>query len=229
MLAAGRRIGVAVSGGADSVFLLHALHELGAGRPRFFTSIIDCAAPNRMPTKRSSAISRFASACPSTLLERPSPTGNIEQEARRARYDFFPRQIASGNCDAVATGHTLDDQAETVLLPLPPRRRHRGPQRHSPGNRNPASSGRLIELRRSEIRAWLAERNIPWREDRSNSNPELRPQPHPAPASARTRREPESRRCPKSSPPPPPGRAPKKITGSAELDRLGTALSDQQA
>ena len=46
----------------------------------------------------------------------PPAAGNLEQEARRARYRFFAEVVAEGACDVVATGHTLDDQAETVFL-----------------------------------------------------------------------------------------------------------------
>ena len=40
---------------------------------------------------------------------------SIEEAARRLRYAFFRKLLASGEVDAVATAHTLDDQAETVL------------------------------------------------------------------------------------------------------------------
>lgn len=98
--------------------------------------------------------------------------GNVEQEARRARYDFFAQKIGEGICDAVATGHTLDDQAETVLY-----RFLRGAGTAGLSGIRPATASFIIRpllaLRRDDIRNRLSERNIPWREDASNQNRDL--------------------------------------------------------
>lgn len=98
--------------------------------------------------------------------------GNIEQEARRLRYEFFAECIAKGLCDSVATGHTLDDQAETVLF-----RFLRGSGTAGLSGIRPATADGIIRplltLRREDIRTWLTERNIAWREDRSNGNLDL--------------------------------------------------------
>ena len=171
MLAGGRRIGVAVSGGADSVFLLHSLRELGLATAVFHinhhlrgdesdvdeTFVRDMAARLDLPVY---------------VLDAPIESGNIEQEARRARYEFFATKITAGNCDAVATGHTLDDQAETVFY-----RFIRGAGTAGLSGIIPMTESRVIRpllaLRRDEIRSWLSERNIPWREDRSNSDAEF--------------------------------------------------------
>jgi tRNA(Ile)-lysidine synthase len=168
MTASGRRIGVAVSGGADSVFLLHALHELSLAAAilhinhhlRGDESDADEAFVRNLA-------SRFN--LPLHTLNAPAATGNIEQEARRTRYEFFQTRIAGANCDAVATGHTLDDQAETVLY-----RFIRGAGTAGLAGILPVTESRiirpLIELRRHEIRAWLTGHQIPWREDSSNSD-----------------------------------------------------------
>lgn len=166
-----RRIGVAVSGGADSVFLLHALREFGLAVAVFHIN-------HRLRGAESDRDEAFVRALavqygmPVHVLDSPVPEGNIEQEARRERYDFFARQIAAGICEAVATGHTLDDQAETVLYRF---LRGAGTAGLS-GIRPETTSGvirPLIELRREEIRRWLAERNIRWQEDCSNQNREF--------------------------------------------------------
>jgi tRNA(Ile)-lysidine synthase len=166
-----RRIGVAVSGGADSVFLLHALRELGVAVAvlhinhglRGAESDRDEAFVRALAVQSGLAVS---------VLATPVPEGNTEQEARRARYDFFAEQIATGICDAVATGHTLDDQAETVLY-----RFLRGAGTAGLSGIRPATASGiirpLIEFRREEIRRWLTERNIPWQEDCSNQNSEF--------------------------------------------------------
>lgn len=168
MLSAGRRIGVAVSGGADSVFLLHALHGAGLAAAILHVNhrLRGAESDGDEAFVRDLAI-RFD--LPAHVLEAPVAAGNMEQEARRARYEFFAGQIAAGNCDVVATGHTLDDQAETVFY-----RFIRGAGTAGLAGILPVTrSGMirpLIELRRDDIRAWLAERNIAWREDRSNAN-----------------------------------------------------------
>ncbi len=88
------------------------------------------------------------------------------------RYDFFQAQIATGHCDVVATGHTLDDQAETVLY-----RFLRGAGTAGLSAIRPVTETGMIrpllELRREDIRAWLKERNMTWREDCSNEDVSL--------------------------------------------------------
>ena len=171
LLSRGRRIAVAVSGGADSVFLLHALHQPGLAALVLHVNhklrgaesdddesfVAELAASLNLP---------FASAA-----ARPG-NGNVEQEARRARYAFFESQLAAGTCDAVATGHTRDDQAETVLYRF---LRGAGTAGLS-GIRVATESGiirPLIDLGREEIRQWLDDRRIAWREDASNQNLEF--------------------------------------------------------
>lgn len=109
---------------------------------------------------------------PVRVLKIAALAGNVEQEARRVRYDFFAQQVAAGICEAVATGHTLDDQAETVLY-----RFLRGAGTAGlAGIRATTASGiirPLIGVRRNDIRQWLEKRNIAWREDASNQNAEL--------------------------------------------------------
>jgi tRNA(Ile)-lysidine synthase len=156
--------GVAVSGGADSVFLLHALHELGRA-----TAVLHVNHGLRgAESNADEAFVRDLAAhynLPFRLTAAPVPPGNTEQEARRLRYEFFK---AYG---MVATGHTLDDQAETVLY-----RFLRGSGTAGLSGIRPAAPGiirPLLELRREEIRTWLREHEIPWREDSSNANPDF--------------------------------------------------------
>ena len=166
-----RRIGVAVSGGADSVFLLHALRELGVA-----VAVLHVNHGLRGPeSDGDEEFVRALAGCfglPIHVLAAPVPPGNIEQEARRARYDFFAEQIGAGTCEAVATGHTLDDQAETVLY-----RFLRGSGTAGLSGIRPVTESGIIRpllgLRRSEVRSWLTDRNISWREDCSNQNPDF--------------------------------------------------------
>jgi tRNA(Ile)-lysidine synthase len=162
------KIGVAVSGGADSVFLLTALHEL-----HLAAAVLHINHKLRGP--ESDADEAFVRELAGTLglpfhtAALPPGEGNIEQEARRLRYKFFADCIRQGFCETVATGHTLDDQAETVLF-----RFLRGSGTAGLSGIRPQTADGIIRpllnIRRHEIRAWLAARNIAWREDASNAN-----------------------------------------------------------
>jgi tRNA(Ile)-lysidine synthase len=96
--------------------------------------------------------------------------GSREEAARDARLRFFAVAAARYEADAVALGHTADDQLETVLLHLT-----RGAGRRGLGGmRRRARIGELLVLRplldrrRSELRAYAASRSLPWGEDASN-------------------------------------------------------------
>lgn len=166
MLRFGRRIGVAVSGGADSVFLLHMLRELGLAQCVVHVN-------HQLRGEASDADEAFVFNLSRTFgLEafsqtRPVSGGNIEQEARRARYDYFRSVIEQGSCDAVATGHTQDDQAETVLY-----RFLKGSGTAGLSGVFPVTDSRIIrpllEFRREEIRDWLRSAGLLWREDCTN-------------------------------------------------------------
>jgi len=165
------RVGVAVSGGADSVFLLYAM--VGQG-----VAVAVLHVNHQLRGSDSDADEQFVRSLaqqhglPINVLRQPVVAGNLEQEARRARYNFFEAQIAAGVCDAVATGHTLDDQAETVLY-----RFLRGAGTAGLSGIRPATSNGIIRpllgVRRADIRTSLRNRNIHWQEDRSNENLEF--------------------------------------------------------
>ena len=124
MLAPGDRVAAAVSGGPDSVCLLHALLEMA---PRLGFTVAAVAHFNhKLRGEASEEDERFVAALAAHhgvpfLCERAAVAeadGNLEQAARRARHAFFSRLIREGMADRVATGHTSDDQAETVLFRL---------------------------------------------------------------------------------------------------------------
>jgi tRNA(Ile)-lysidine synthase len=170
-LGAPQRLGVAVSGGADSVFLLCALFELGytAAVLHVNHKLRDKASDADEEFVRDLAVRRQVPFC---ALAAPVAAGNLEQEARRARYRFFSECRIKYGLDAIATGHTLDDQAETVLLRF---LRGSGTQGLS-GIRPVTPEGiirPLLALRRSDIREWLQSSGIPWREDATNLSPDF--------------------------------------------------------
>ena len=120
MFEPGQRVGVAVSGGADSVFLLHALREL-APRWNLRLSVIHIEHGIRGAASHGRCRVRRATGCHFGLpfhlrqADVPAMDGNLEEAARNVRQAFYAELIASGAVDRVATGHTRSDQAETVL------------------------------------------------------------------------------------------------------------------
>jgi len=159
MIEPGKPLLVLLSGGADSVCLLHLARTQGA----------DVSALHVNYGLRESADEdeRFCRELfPSLIVERvtlPS-TGNMQALARAARYELAERHAAGD----YATGHTLSDQAETVLMRLC----------SSPGRKGllgmAPRRGRLIRpllgMTREETRAYCREHGLDWREDPTNAD-----------------------------------------------------------
>ena len=170
MLEQGARVIVAVSGGPDSVCLLHVLRELKI-------RVVGIAHINhKLRGEDSEEDQQFVAALAREMkLEFYSTTavcecGNLEQTARRARREFFYDLIRQGHADRIALGHTRDDQAETVLF-----RMLRGSGLAGLAGILPVTAEGLIrpllDVTRSDIDAFLRARGIPWREDASNREP----------------------------------------------------------
>jgi len=163
-----RRIGVAVSGGADSIFLLTAVKELGLAAAILHVN-------HQLRGLESDADEAFVRSLADRLglhcevATLPPGEGNVEQEARNLRYGFFAECVAKGICDTVATGHTLDDQAETVLFRLLRGSASAGLSGIRP-EIIPGIIRPMLRIRRSEIRDYLQSHSLPWREDTSNSD-----------------------------------------------------------
>lgn len=125
----GERLVVAASGGADSTALLLALEELK--RAGLLGVELTAAHLNHgLRGESAEADARFAESLArecgfefesgrADVGARAGESGdNLEQAARRARYEFLSEAARRAGAAAVLTGHTLDDQAETVLLRL---------------------------------------------------------------------------------------------------------------
>jgi tRNA(Ile)-lysidine synthase len=93
---------------------------------------------------------------------------SIEDAARTARHAFLERARVGLGADVVALGHTRDDQAETFLLRLLRGAGSRGLGAMHP--RREALIRPLIDCRRAELKAWLAQRNIAFVHDASNDD-----------------------------------------------------------
>ncbi|MFP4037075.1 MAG: tRNA lysidine(34) synthetase TilS, partial [Desulfobacteraceae bacterium] len=96
--------------------------------------------------------------------------GSLEERAREARYAFLERVRDKYVAGLIALGHTLDDQAETVLMRL---LRGSGPGGLGgiPPVREPGIIRPLIRLRRAEIEAYLRVRGLSWLIDPTNLRP----------------------------------------------------------
>jgi tRNA(Ile)-lysidine synthase len=93
---------------------------------------------------------------------------SIEDAARTVRYLFLSDVAAARGATRVAVGHTRNDQAETVLLRLA---RGAGPVGLAGIYPRAGQVIRpLLDVRRSEVEAWLRERGEAWREDESNQD-----------------------------------------------------------
>jgi tRNA(Ile)-lysidine synthase len=175
MLSQGDRVGVAVSGGADSVVLLHVLHRLA---PRLQIGLMVLHVNHGLRGAESDADEEFARELAASLgLEILAGSGtigagNLEQEARRVRTDFFKSCLAGHGLRRVALGHTRSDQAETVLFRL-----LRGSGLAGlAGMRFVTEEGiirPLLTTSRDEVRQWAMKERISWREDSSNLDPQF--------------------------------------------------------
>lgn len=172
MLPPDARIGVAVSGGADSVVLLHVLHRLS---DRFRVTLAVLHLNHKLRGAESDADEQFVRDLGSRLglpvfSESASlPGGNLEQEARLARRNFFARMRQREELERMALGHTRSDQAETILLRL-----LRGSGVAGLCGMRFVTDDHLIrpllDLGRDEIRAWARSEGVEWREDSSNED-----------------------------------------------------------
>src|SRR5579863_7162011 len=118
MLSPGDRVGVAVSGGADSVVLLHVLHRLISTLALKLTVLhVNHQLRGAESDLDEEFVRELAGALGLPVLvkrERPG-RGNLEQEARDIRREFFEHCRKECPLDRIALGHTRSDQAETVL------------------------------------------------------------------------------------------------------------------
>jgi tRNA(Ile)-lysidine synthase len=192
LLRPGDRVAAAISGGADSVALLLLLEELRAelgivlsvahvnhklrgaesdGDEAFTTGLAA-----RLGLEFDVAIAPIEAGASS--VENTGGKPNLEASARKRRYAFFRELGERGRANKVATAHTLDDQAETVLLRLFRGTGIRGLAGIHPrmplGERGTDRAAEvvrpLLTFRRDDLREYLRARGESWREDSSNAD-----------------------------------------------------------
>jgi tRNA(Ile)-lysidine synthase len=172
LLRGGETVLVAVSGGADSVALLDVLRELA---PSLRLSL-ECAHVHHGLRPEADADARFVQDLCAALLvpchvehvivRREPPWDGLEAEARRARYRALAARARAVSAVRIATGHTADDQAETVLMRLLQGAGPRGLGGISPERGSLIRP--LLEIGRPEIVAHLVSRGLGWVEDATN-------------------------------------------------------------
>lgn len=183
LLRPGDRICVAVSGGADSTALLLTLQERSA---ELAVGLSAAHLHHGIRGEEADGDQAFVEDLCARLgltlhvehTDVPSDAEangeTLEEAARHARLHFFDRLLASGAATAVATAHTEDDQAETVMMKLLRGAWTRGLGGISPEIRR--EQGRvlrpLLPASRRQIEAYLQGRGQIWREDSSNVSPE---------------------------------------------------------
>lgn len=176
------RVIVAVSGGADSICLLHLLHSLG---DFFSIHLVVAHYEHGLRPMEDPAETGFVQQLATSLgLPFESEKGSlsigradsIEERARNARYDFLERMREKHKAQRIALGHTLNDQAETVLMRLLRGSGSAGlggipPVRGSTPARGSTVIRPLIETDRAEIEAYLHSQGLTWKTDSSNLQP----------------------------------------------------------
>ena len=177
LLASETTVVAATSGGSDSVTLAYLLHELDR---RGECRLVGLAHFNHLLRDEAARDQAFCVKLAETL-ERPLVVDrqdvrelarreyrSIEYAARTARHAFLERARLQFGADAVALGHTRDDQAETFLLRL-----LRGAGSRGLGSMHPRR-GRLIrpllDCRRTDLKEYLMEREIPFVHDETNDD-----------------------------------------------------------
>ena len=188
LMKAGDRVLVAASGGADSVALLRLLLELrselgimlavshfnhglrGENSEADEAFVVDLAGHHGLEVyieRRS--VSDYASA----------QGIGLESAGRQLRYEWLTRIALQNRFDAVATAHTLDDQAETVLMKFLRGAGTKGlagiyPKFLRGGEKKVCFVRPLLQTTRTEVESYLESLNQPWREDETNLDQRFR-------------------------------------------------------
>jgi tRNA(Ile)-lysidine synthase len=176
MLSGGELVLVAVSGGPDSIALLHCLDEAA---PRLHLTLAVAHLNHGIRGAEADADEGFVRAMSAKLglpcfVERielarlaAASKRNLEEFAREKRYDFLNRTAEAAGAVRIAVGHTLDDQAETALF-----RFLRGSGIEGLGAIHPVVNGTvirpLLECSRKSILDYLQAAGIQYREDSTN-------------------------------------------------------------
>ncbi|MEO0621314.1 MAG: tRNA lysidine(34) synthetase TilS [Pseudomonadota bacterium] len=168
-------LGIAVSGGSDSTALLLIAADWAKGRPLHAVTVDHGLRPES--GAEAAGVGRLAAriGIPHTVLHwlDASPGGNLQARAREARHRLIGTWARDLGLSSVLLGHTLDDQAETVVLRM---LRGSGLDGLAGMSERSRISGTLwlrpfLGLSREALRTELRRRGVGWSEDPSNMDP----------------------------------------------------------
>lgn len=179
LLQPGERVAIAVSGGADSTALLCLLLEL-----RLELGIVLSVAHfhHQIRGSEADADQHFVAALAQHFqLEFHSGSADVpahardhklslESAARELRHRWFRELVEQRHADKIATAHTLDDQAETVLMRILRGAGVRGLSGIAPQQKEKHLVRPLLTITRPEVEAHLNSIHQPWRTDSSNQD-----------------------------------------------------------
>ncbi|MDP2080646.1 MAG: tRNA lysidine(34) synthetase TilS [Pseudotabrizicola sp.] len=167
-------VGLAVSGGGDSIAMLHLMAAV-AQRPLAVATV-----DHRLRAEAAAEADQVAQVCAGLgvahevlVWSHGAVTGNLMDAARRARYGLLAQWAAARGISAVMVAHTADDQAETVLLGLAraagldgltgmrPSWQQGGVAFHRP----------FLDATRADLRAYVQRRGLWFVDDPSNDDP----------------------------------------------------------
>lgn len=176
----GDRIVAAVSGGADSVALLRALIEL---RPELAIGLSVAHFNHHIRGAEADADQEFvrelaakfelefhlgSADVPAHARENKM---SLETAARELRHQWFAGLLQQSRGNKIATAHTLDDQAETVLMRILRGSGSRGLAGIAPWQKEKSLVRPMLGVTRGEVESWLNSLGQPWREDSTNRDP----------------------------------------------------------
>lgn len=171
------QVAVAVSGGGDSIALLHLLAR---NAQRAGLALCAVTVDHRLRPESTTEATFVARVCarlgvPHAVLnwDHGALTGNLMEQARNARYRLMADWAKVQGVRAVALAHTADDQAEGFLMALTRASGLDGLSGMAPlCHRDGVFWARpLLAHGRAELRDWLTRQGEPWVEDPTNADP----------------------------------------------------------
>jgi tRNA(Ile)-lysidine synthase len=175
LIAPGDRIVIGLSGGPDSVTLSHLLPEVARAEGAAVVALAHLNHQLRPDADEDEAFCRALAARVHLPLdsdrvdvraEAARARTSLEDAGRTVRYAFLERVARHREATRIAVAHTLNDQAETVLLRL-----FRGAGPVGLAGIYPQAGlviRPMLDVRRLEVDAWLAAERLPFREDPTN-------------------------------------------------------------
>lgn len=171
-----KRLGIAVSGGSDSMAMLHLLHQAFAGESvELLVATVDHGL-RRESAEEARIVGQAAAelGLSHEVIRWPGGPGkgNLQKQAREARYGLLTDWAKQNDVPVLCLAHTADDQAETLLMRMARASGVAGLSGMSPSRvyKGVTLMRPLLEVTRSELRNYLQQREISWCEDPSNQD-----------------------------------------------------------